>query len=441
MLGFSGGADSLCLLSLLVELGRDVTAAHFDHRLRPESGKDAGEAEKIAASLGVPFVRGVGGAYQASQGLGVEAAAREQRYEFLFSQARKLKAAALLTAHTANDQAETLLLNLLRGAGTRGLAGMRLRRVLPGFDKQIPLVRPMLGFTREETEGWCLKKNLTPVIDPSNRSPVYLRNRLRHEVLPLLKELNPAVVQVLARNAQSLANDASVLDEVLADDLAGLIVSADLKRTILDLNRLDDLSEARQGMVIRHTLTNLLPTEATVSFEMVEQVRELLRGQRRARQLQLGGKLKAELRAGRLILGGRLDPNEFPCLQGDVSISGERRILLGEKWDLRVVKAIAPAEFPSDDWQCWTHVEDEAELVLRRSRPGDRVELLGDIQASQKLGDAFTNAKIPREARQNWPVLERDGKILWVPGVRRSRHGLTKPGAACWHLRVRRADG
>lgn len=318
---------------------------------------------------------------------------------------------------------------------------MRPWRLLPGFDKRIPLVRPMLGFTREETVGWCREKKLTPVNDPSNRSPVYLRNRLRHEALPLLKELNPAVVQVLARNAESLANDASVLDEVLADDLDGLIVSADLKRTILDLNRLDELSEARQGMVIRHSLMNLLPTKATVSFETVEKVRALLRGERRARQLQLGGKLKAELRAGRLILGGRLDPNDFPCLQGDVSISGERRILLGEKWDLRVVKAIAPAEFPTDDWQCWTHVEDGAELVLRRSRPGDRVELLGDMQASQKLGDAFTNAKIPREARQNWPVLERDGKILWVPGVRRSRHGLTIPGAACWHLRAGRADG
>lgn len=186
----SGGADSLALLVLAVAAGCEVTAVHVDHGLRPGSAAEAGVVGDAAARLGAGFRAET---VDVAPGPNLEARARAARYAVL--------PAGVLTGHTADDQAETVLLNLLRGAGLDGLAGMRQEG------------HPILDLRRAETEAVCAGEGLAPVTDPSNTDPAHRRNRVRHELLPLLNRIAERdVVPILARQAALLRDDADALD-------------------------------------------------------------------------------------------------------------------------------------------------------------------------------------------------------------------------------------
>jgi tRNA(Ile)-lysidine synthase len=203
----SGGADSLALLVLAVAAGCEVTAVHVDHGLRPTSADEAGVVEAAARRFGARFRAET---VELRAGPNLEARARAARYGVL--------PAGVLTGHTADDQAETVVLNLLRGAGLDGLRGIN------------PAGRPLLGLRRAETVALCATTGLEPVDDPSNRDPAFLRNRVRHEVLPLLDAVaGRDVTPVLARQAAVLAAEAAVLDALAADidptDAAALVAA------------------------------------------------------------------------------------------------------------------------------------------------------------------------------------------------------------------------
>jgi tRNA(Ile)-lysidine synthase len=190
----SGGADSLALLVLASTAGCDVTAMHVDHGLRPGSAEESDVVEAAARRFGARFRRTRA---SVSAGPNLEARARAARYAVL--------PAGVLTGHTADDQAETVLINLLRGAGLDGLAAMSPDR------------HPLLGLRRWETRELCRQVGLEPVHDPTNDDPAHLRNRVRHELLPLLDALaGRDVGAVLARQAGLLGEDAALLDELAA---------------------------------------------------------------------------------------------------------------------------------------------------------------------------------------------------------------------------------
>lgn len=193
----SGGADSLALLVLAVAAGCEVTAVHVDHGLRPGSAGEAQVVAEAAERFGARFEARAVAAGSLEPGPNQEARARAARQALLGPDA--------LTGHTADDQAETVLLWLLRGAGTDGLAAMDPHR------------HPLLGLRRAQTRALCAQHGLTPVDDPSNRDPRFVRNRIRHEVLPLLAEVaGRDVVPVLARTAALVRHDAALLDELAA---------------------------------------------------------------------------------------------------------------------------------------------------------------------------------------------------------------------------------
>ena len=192
----SGGADSLAMLALAVEAGLAVTAVHVDHGLRPGSAGEADVVRDVAASLGTGFRAE---RVEVGAGANLEARARAARRAVLPPDA--------MTGHTADDQAETLLLNLVRGAGLDGLVGMR-----PGPTK------PILALRRSETYALCAARGFIPVEDPSNDDPIHRRNRMRHEVLPLLDDVaGRDVAALLARAASLVGDDAALLDALAAE--------------------------------------------------------------------------------------------------------------------------------------------------------------------------------------------------------------------------------
>ena len=202
----SGGRDSMCLLHYLVERGDlSVTAAHFDHHLRPTSGRDAAFVRDWCRTHGIPFLLGEGDvAALAAEGLSTEEAARKARYAFLERAAREGGFAAVCTAHHARDNAETILLNLIRGTGSAGLRGMREARPLGTGPDAPVLLRPFLRWGPEELARYAEDHAIPHVEDESNGSDGPARNRLRHQVLPVLESINPQAVGNILRAAETL---------------------------------------------------------------------------------------------------------------------------------------------------------------------------------------------------------------------------------------------
>ena len=237
----SGGADSMYLLCCLAEMGYPVAAAHFNHGLRgAESDRDEEFVRAFCRERGIPYVseRGDVKAFVRENGLSQEEGARELRYAFLERARASVNGAVIATAHNAEDNAETLLLNLLRGTGLRGLGG------IPPVRGNI--VRPMLAVTRDEVEAYLTERGIPHVEDSTNGQDVYTRNRIRHEVMPVLKELNPAFVQSAGRTAELLRRDGEYLDH-----LAERFVLEHSRGNALPVKELMALPEAVRSRAVR----------------------------------------------------------------------------------------------------------------------------------------------------------------------------------------------
>ena len=221
----------MALLDVVVRCGYKPLVAHFNHQLRGDAARDADFVRQRSEDYGLEFVLGSADvAAQASEnGQGIEEAARGARYQFMFALAQERGAAALAVAHQADDQVETVLLNLLRGSGLKGLGGMRFRSFSP-FNETIPLIRPLLSCWREEITAYCGEHGLSYVTDATNQDSTYRRNRVRLELLPELESYNPQIKRTLYRMADLLAEDMEFIDEAVQCSPAnGLGVSGKLR--------------------------------------------------------------------------------------------------------------------------------------------------------------------------------------------------------------------
>jgi tRNA(Ile)-lysidine synthetase-like protein len=221
--GFSGGPDSTALLSVARRLVPELLdcAVHVDHGMHPDSAAAATAAARIARSLDVPFVCVTVTTEPA--GRGREDAARRAREAAFVRVAGDRGLDAVATGHTADDQAETVLLALLRGTGTDGASAMPQRRALR--DSTVTLLRPLLHARRSDAAAWCGAQGLVPLVDPTNADMTLLRNRVRAELVPLLEELRPGAVDRIAAAAALFAEDRAVLDALAADAAVDAVAS------------------------------------------------------------------------------------------------------------------------------------------------------------------------------------------------------------------------
>ena len=303
----SGGPDSSALLLALAEGGERTgwrpRAVHVDHRIADtEQRRRFRQAAARAAELaGAPLeLRSVDAPQrERERGTGIEAAAREVRYEALAAAAREIGATVVAVAHTRNDQAETMLLHIVRGAQLDGLAGMRPLAPLPYAEGAPPLrlVRPMLDLTRDDTRAICAAWGFEPAEDPANDDLERLRNRLRHRLLPQLRELNPQLDAALARLAEGAAADRAFLDQAAAAALDGLTAGDEDAEGAWPRAELAALHPALRRRVLR-----LIAAGAglELSGERTAAAERLLA--RDSGEVQLGGGVSLRLRRGRLAL-------------------------------------------------------------------------------------------------------------------------------------------
>ncbi|MBV9582454.1 MAG: tRNA lysidine(34) synthetase TilS [Chloroflexi bacterium] len=319
VVGFSGGQDSSCLLHALVHSRRqlDLIAVHVDHTLRADSADSARRVVELARAIGVTCDVSrldVAGYRQRLKRASIQQVARAARYQALAESARQHRAAAVLVAHSADDQAETLLLNLVRGTGLLGLAGMRmddsfdLSRLGPPMSaafaqtSRVRVVRPLLKVQRATTLAYCSQAGLPLVEDASNRTRAYTRNRVRLDVLPLLEQFNPAIRTVLARTADLAADDLAALDALVAERSSHLVHDQ-----TFDLRLFRGQPRALQRRLLRVEIASLVGGLVDVADAPVEDALDLLQTgvTHQTYHLPYGVELRMESETFSLRRGGR----------------------------------------------------------------------------------------------------------------------------------------
>jgi tRNA(Ile)-lysidine synthase len=431
--GVSGGPDSLCLLYILHTAGYQVVVAHFNHQLRPEASQEAESVSARAASLGLPFISDCADvrAYAGAHGLTLEEAARMLRYQFLFAAARQQAAQAVAVGHTADDQVETVLMHFLRGAGLAGLKGMEYRMLLPVFDQQIPLVRPLLSLWRADTESYCRAHALEPHYDLSNADQAFFRNRLRHTLLPELEKYNPRFKESVLHTTQALQGDYSTLQEVLEEAWKSVVLETGQEWVVFEQPGLARLSRAIRRNLIRRAAEYLRPNSRDFGFAALERAAafaELPAG----KQVDFVNGLFLSNENGKITLAAYEADIPFelwPQVQQAATINLEqleangRQLELGNGWILSA-EYRAPA---TDDWSkntdTWSAWLDAGQLptdnlVVRPRRSGDVFSPLGMGGQTTKIRDFYTNVKMPRRARPRWPLVCAGEQIVWVTGYR-----------------------
>ena len=302
LIAVSGGADSLALAELMVSsrrrFGLELCIAHFEHGLRgQDSLDDAAFVKSFAEERKIKFVGGQGNVkeFAAEEKISGETAARTLRYEFLNEARRNLKCDAITLAHHADDQAETILMRLLRGATSVGLSAMKMRT----FSKDYGLLlRPLLRFRKVELENFCRQRNLSPRLDVTNLEAKATRNKIRLELIPTLEQFNPALVETLCRLAEVTAEEADFIDAQAEKIFPGVVKGNSIVRA--EFLR---LPSALQRIVIKKFLAQVTGSAKDFGFVHFEGVRKVLINGLTG--VELPKNLRADLRKGKLSITKR----------------------------------------------------------------------------------------------------------------------------------------
>ena len=443
----SGGADSLCLLHILHRLcgpGKRFPAvrlhvAHLNHCLREEADAEAAFVDRVASEWELPVTVGETDvpALAHEEGRSLEEAAREARYRFLRSVARGQPVAV---AHHADDQVETLLLHLLRGGGLSSMTGM-----LP---RQQDIIRPLLAVTHAETVAYCREHGLAALEDASNTDPRFLRNRVRHELLPLLTSLNPGIRAALLRDAEVARVDVQWIEEQVSDHWQHVVLAEQERRIELDIEKLLLLPLSLQRHLLRRVTARLCGGQSPLElrhYQLIEQLfqRVPLPGQsqgRESKSLDLPQSL-------RLIYNFRTATIERLSKQnaqqerediapvtvslpvpGRVAAPGTTLLAVAELLPESLMAAVREA-LGREDWSAvWrllpssryiVYIDAEiagSSLQVRTRRAGDRIRPLGMVH-EKKIKDIFIDKHIPRAVRDAIPLFFSPSHCLWLSGI------------------------
>ena len=416
VVAYSGGPDSTALtlgLSRLLARDTPIAAAHFNHRARgKESDADEHFVREFCDQLGIPLQ--VERARTPSDGIS-EAPARELRYRFLQRAAVELGAPFVAVAHTADDQAETVLLRISRGTGLHGLAAMPYSRPI-AEGSQVSVIRPLLDATRAEVTEFLEQRGITARLDSSNTDDRYARNRIRHHVLPALKEINPAVVQAITR----LAKIAREHDDFIEAEAEAAVRQFNLP----NLNGIQDLPTPLAAKLLETMHAEVSEPGSQIEMIHIDAVLQLVKRDAVA-ELHLPGNVILRHRSGETTLTRRDDvgaTDRPPIQEVKLPIPGSADLGNGTRMTAKVVDVPDTfADAPRSGHQCvylsYEQLKRYGGVVVRGRAPGDIYWPFRSGGHFRKVKDMMVNAKIPRGQRDTVPVVVNTiGHIVWIVG-------------------------
>jgi tRNA(Ile)-lysidine synthase len=407
----SGGPDSMAMLTVLNELSGSmeigISAAHFNHNIRPESEKEAEMVSDYCRKLNIPLFRGSSDvpAEAANTGGGMEETARELRYSFLEEAAVHFGADSVSTGHNRNDQAETVLHHIIRGSGPAGLAGIPPRRGI--------FIRPLLCCSREEIENYIKETGIPYALDRSNLDTGYLRNRIRNELIPeLATGYNPSITESLAR----LAENISELTAPARMKVEGFLDMEPIHNAVsVPLEKLERLNDFEIYMFTDTALRKYFGIHQDILKCHFDAVKSLIRESCSGKRVILphGITIAREQLFLRISAAGETEP-----VPEAVEIPGEGEYTLPgfhSKLIISRVSAAAAESFRSTESAAYLG-SIEFPLIIRTRRDGDRLQPFG-MEGTRKISDLLIDRKVPLHRRDRLPVIEDAGGIVWIPGV------------------------
>lgn len=461
IIGVSGGSDSVSLLHLLLRFAHSwhlaLHVAHLDHNVRATSAEDAVWVQKLADAWRVPFHTRQLTPHEISEAdNNLEAGLRSLRYAFFADVAAALVGPddplpTVAVAHTADDQAETILMHLLRGSGLTGLVGMKHRTHLSVDQirsQAICLVRPLLDVRHTQILQYLHDHNLTWREDASNHNLSFARNRLRHQILPQITELYPGAANALCRLGAVLAAENERAERLNQEAFRRLLLgpatnTAPPAQVVLGRADFRALDMATQRGVLRCAAAHMGLESEEMDYERTENLRIALSGKNTGKPIPLTTEIACSAEPGRFSLHQR-SALPFPPAQpfldeawrsavGSQRLRADSEINVGG-WRLTcnaLDRAALPPDWATtgDPWQAYCDGEEAENLLLTAPHPGQQFAPLGMDGRRKHLGDHFTDTKIPIYLRAGWPVLvnENSGEIVWVCGLRLAHSVRLRP--------------
>ena len=427
VLGFSGGADSICLLDILHKLGFKVVVAYFNHQLRTSVDEEVLFVRKVAKKYKYDFRVGTDDIKNLAEKFnkGIEETARKFRYQFLVKVAQETKSAFVVVAHHADDQVETIMMNLIRGTGLNGLIGME-QMSYSEFSKSIPIVRPLLNVWKDEIMSYCEENDLVFATDETNIDEVFTRNRIRGKLIPVLEKYNPKFKQSLIRMSDILRDDNDFIRQY-TEGITGDVIYLK-KKNFVEIN----IQEFRrhpvsvQRYIINDSLQNFTNIGKKKTFNLIENIRKVFAGEITSHYSRLLNDFHVivEKDRGYLLIdldkmkgeGGLKLENEVT----EVDIPGSTPI--NRNWFLKIT------ELDIDEVRMvFNRNEDNfsayldaglgiRKIHMRKWQAGDRYAPLGLSGHSMKLSDFWINKGFPKRFRADWPLILLNEEIIWIPG-------------------------
>ena len=461
VVGTSGGADSLTLLLTLRTLGFDVIAAHLDHQIRAESAADADFVHAFCSRQGIAFTLGTENvpAEARRTGRSIEDIGRRLRYRFLFDIAGQERAVAVAVGHHADDRAETVLAQLLRGSGLDGLCAMTERSCPTEWSASIPLIRPLLTLRRAEIEAWLAARKIPAVVDRTNSDPAYTRSRIRCELLPALQaSFNPNIVETLNRCASALASDRDYLNHAAERAFARIVRMETADTVVLDREKFRAEADAIQARLIRRMVKLLGGLEDGLTQPLI------LRAVRFADIKESSGEFRREdwaggktlfLRGNAFGIAGAAVPTAALPIWDWAAMTEAEAVVVedgGElavgnfrlRFERREVEGAAEIASLIEEMKrdpetvCLDAGRIQGKLRVRpRTSRAERFVPFGMNGTEVLLEKFLLNRKVPAIFRDGYPLVSDDEGVLWVVGLRAAERASLAAGSRRI-LRIRR---
>lgn len=430
LVGVSGGVDSLALLDALHQLSHkedwQVFAAHLDHKFRgKESAEDAEYVQEFCRKRGIPCRAEARNVPQwiAENQANPQEAARQVRFSFFHEVAAQWAIPKLALAHHANDQAETILMRVLRGTGIEGIAGIPVARQ----EGRLTIIRPFLSFTKRELEKYCEQSGIIPRTDSSNFKRSYHRNFLRLEVIPWLeKEVNPSVQDALNQLGMIAREENDYLEQICREMLERIMKSKQENKIVIKGKLFLTSHLALQRRMIKLIFSYLVKEQGNLGFVHIDSILEWMRLGRNGTRLELPQGIDVRKEYDEVTFMTRKTQEvQADAYSYIMEVPGRTYIKEIQAW-LNANIMTGKQEFiqpESEQMAVFDLAQIQGELSIRSRQPGDRITPIG-MEGSKKVKDILIDQKIPRGMRDGVPIIaDREG-ILWLPGIRRSNRAL-----------------